>query len=154
MDAMPPGPPGPPSAPPTNSSDLISLISSNDDQIDEEIPPPPGIEAFPEPLPVTPVEPNFGDVDISEWDSNWEEDWNSEARVFRPEDPEYVPETIQEEVEWNVGDPAVPVTMNQEPVPSKSALNKMKKTELADFANARGVDSSGTKKDIIERLHS
>ncbi len=118
----------------------------------EEIPPPPGLESFPDPLPVEPSEPDFGEVNISEWDSNWEEDWNDDARVYQPADPEYVPESIQEDVDWKPGDSKVPTTKDQEPLPSKSALNKMKKGELVEFANARGVDSSGTKKDIIERL--
>ena len=39
-----------------------------------------------------------------------------------------------------------------EPLPTKTKLNKMKKAELVEFAEGRGVDSSGTKAAIIERL--
>jgi hypothetical protein len=39
-----------------------------------------------------------------------------------------------------------------EPLPSKSKLGKMKKAELAGLAKAHGLDSSGTKAAIIERL--
>jgi hypothetical protein len=97
-------------------------------------------------------EPQFDRVDIGDWDSNWNQDWKTDATVFQPENPDHVPETIQEEVEWDVGAEPAPVTKAEMPMPSKSALNKMKKTELAEFADARGVDSSGTKKDIITRL--
>ncbi len=176
MDATPPGPPsGPPAAPPMDatppgppagppSSSPVDLLGPLDSPPGpptpppsppvEDIPPPPGLETFPEPLPVEPSEPDFDDIDISEWDSNWEENWSDKATVFQPAEPEYVPESIQEDIDWNPGDPDVQVTKGQEPLPSKSALNKMKKGELVEFANARGVDSSGTKKDIIERLHS
>jgi hypothetical protein len=33
-------------------------------------------------------------------------------------------------------------------------LSKLKKSELVDIAKERGIDSSGTKKDILERLNS
>ena len=39
-----------------------------------------------------------------------------------------------------------------EPIPSKSKLNRMKKAELIDLAETHGLDSSGTKAAIIERL--
>jgi DNA-binding ferritin-like protein len=39
-----------------------------------------------------------------------------------------------------------------EPIPSKSKLNRMKKAELVDLAETHGLDSSGTKAAIIERL--
>jgi len=160
MDAEPPGPPGPPAAPPgppaAPSVDLLAPLppSAPLGLSAEEIPPPPGLESFPPPAPVEPSEPQFDQVNISEWDSNWEENWSEKARVFQPDNPKFVPESIQEEVDWKPGAPQTPVTKDQEALPSKSALNKMKKGELVDFAKGRGIDSSGTKKDIIERLHS
>ena len=39
-----------------------------------------------------------------------------------------------------------------ESMPSKSALNKMTKSELITFAEGHGVDTSGTKAVIITRL--
>ena len=41
-----------------------------------------------------------------------------------------------------------------EPVeaPSKAALNKMKKAEVVDVAESMGLDTSGTKADLIERI--
>lgn len=37
-------------------------------------------------------------------------------------------------------------------MPSKSALNKMTKSELVEFADSHGVDTAGTKSAIITRL--
>ena len=36
--------------------------------------------------------------------------------------------------------------------PSKAALNKMKKAEVVDVAESMGLDTSGTKADLIERI--
>ena len=41
-----------------------------------------------------------------------------------------------------------------ESMPSKSALNKMTKSDLIEFAQSHNVDVSGTKSQIIERLQS
>ncbi len=62
--------------------------------------------------------------------------------------------TLQEEVDWQKGDEIAPVLKSEEPLLSKSALNKMKKGELVDYAKSRGVASSGTKKDLVTRLLS
>ena len=42
----------------------------------------------------------------------------------------------------------------RESMPSKSALNKMSKADLIEFAQGHDVDVSGTKSQIIERLQS
>lgn len=123
----PPAPPGPPAAPSAPSL----------------APPAP---------PEAPAEPVFGKVDTDAWDSNWGSDWSETADVFEAEDPAHVPETIQEEVEWEAGAAPVPVVMSEMPLPSEAALKRMKKGELVDLATGRGVDGSGTKSDIIARL--
>ena len=41
-----------------------------------------------------------------------------------------------------------------ESMPTKSALNKMSKADLIEFAQGHDVDVSGTKSQIIERLQS
>jgi len=37
-------------------------------------------------------------------------------------------------------------------VPSKANLNKMKKVELVELATSLGLDTSGTKKDLVARI--
>ena len=39
-------------------------------------------------------------------------------------------------------------------LPTKSALNKMKKAELVELATSLEIDTSGTKKDLVERINS
>ena len=51
-----------------------------------------------------------------------------------------------------VGDD-VPTTVEQDPTPVGS-LDSMRKDELVDVANANGVDSSGSKAELIDRLRT
>ena len=168
VDAAPPGPPaappmdatppGPPSGPPAAPVDLSALAS--DMFSEEEIPsppsPPPVIESYTEhfepPQPITPSEPTFDKVDISAWDSNWNEDWSEKAEVYSKEDSGYVPEAVQDDVEWDAESESIPVTKNEVALPSQAAMKRMKKAELVELANDHGVDASGTKADIISRL--
>lgn len=60
---------------------------------------------------------------------------------------------FEEEVEWQEGAKPDPTKTFAE-LPNKTALNKMLKADLAELAESRGVDSSGTKPAIIERLLS
>ena len=168
MDAAPPGPPaappmdaappGPPSGPPAAPVDLSALAS--DMFSEEEIPsppsPPPVIESYTDhfepPQPIAPPEPTFDKVDISSWDSNWNEDWSEKAEVFSKEDSAYVPEAVQDDVEWDAESESIPVTKNEVALPSQAAMKRMKKAELVELANDHGVDASGTKADIISRL--
>jgi len=80
--------------------------------------------------PVAPPAPSgFGDSFVSE-------------PVPEPElEPEPEPEIVE-----------VIIETAGEPLPSQAALKRMKKGELVDLASDRGVDSTGTKSDIIARL--
>ncbi len=60
---------------------------------------------------------------------------------------EVVEEEVAEEVEEEAEEEAKPVE-----APSKAALNKMKKAEVVDVAESMGLDTSGTKADLIERI--
>ena len=132
--------------------------------MDEEIPPsppsPPGPPAasptahFAPPEPIAPAEPTFDKVDIDSWDSNWNEDWNEKANVFVTADPKHSPAAIQDDVEWDAQSEDAPDSNDQDSLPSKAALNKVKKAMLVELAKLRSVPSSGTKADIIERLLS
>ena len=87
------------------------------------------------------------------WDSSFDTEWSEEASVYEHQRKPVRQTEFEEEVEWKEGAKPDPTKTFAE-LPSKSALNKMKKAELAELAESRGVDSSGTKKDIIERLSS
>lgn len=163
MDATPPGPPA-------SSIDLLTASLT----MGEEIPPSPpasSLDAFssPTPLgppvesptahfappePIAPTEPTFDKVDIESWDSNWNEDWNEKADVFETADPKHSPAAIQDDVEWDAQSEDAPDSNDQDSLPSKAALNKMKKAMLVELAKLRNVSSSGTKVDIIQRLLS
>jgi hypothetical protein len=119
------------------------------------IPPPPSDDDPFASVPATLAtsEPDFEPVDIGKWDSNWEGNWSGKADVFVPDKEGKRKRDLQEEVEWQDGDERAPVLKSEEPLLTKAALNKMKKAELVSYAKARGVSSSGTKKDIVTRLH-
>ena len=178
MDATPPGPPmGPPAAPPMDATppgppappvDLLTASLT----MEEEIPPSPPISSldvfsppappgppvesptahFAPPEPIAPAEPTFDKVDIESWDSNWNEDWNEKANVFVTGDPKHSPAAIQDDVEWDAQSGEATESKEDSSLPSKAALNKMKKAMLVELAKLRNVPSSGTKADIIERL--
>ena len=88
------------------------------------------------------------------WSSlpNWNDDWSEKADVFSKNDPTYVPEAVQDDVEWDAESESIPVTKNEVALPSQAAMKRMKKAELVELANDHGVDGSGTKADIISRL--
>ena len=60
---------------------------------------------------------------------------------------EAVEEAVEEVEEDDSEEEAEPVE-----APSKAALNKMKKAEVVDVAESMGLDTSGTKADLIERI--
>ena len=129
MDALlPPSPPGPPE------------------------PPESPIDHFDPPEPIAPVEPTFDDVDISAWDSNWNEEWSEKADVYAKDGPKEIAPPIEEEVDWNADSEPTPSTTEKAGLPNEAALKKMKKAMLVELAKLRKVPSSGTKADIIARL--
>ena len=77
------------------------------------------------------------------------DDWDEAANVFEGDDARREPEKNFDEVGWEPGQKA-PAMIPQ--LPTKGALNKMKKADLVALAEGRGVDSEGKKDDIIERL--
>jgi hypothetical protein len=139
-----------PSPPPTPSLDLLSPPAPPG-------PPEPPVESptahFAPPEPIAPVEPTFEKVDIDTWDSNWNDDWSEKADVFATSDSKHSPAAIQDDVEWDAQSEETSDSDSDE-LPSKAALNKMKKAMLVELAKLRKVPSSGTKADIIERLLS
>ena len=159
MDVDSLGPPtGPPSGPPVAPVDLSALAGDVFEE-EEQIPSPPSppvVETYTEHFepaePIPPPEPTFDEVDISAWDSNWNEDWSENAEVFTKEDPTHVPEAVQDDVQWDQQSESIPVTKNEADLPSQAAMKRMKKAELVQLANDHGVDNSGTKADIISRL--
>jgi len=129
MDALlPPSPPGPPE------------------------PPESPIDHFDPPEPIAPVEPTFDDVDISAWDSNWNEEWSEKADVYAKDGPKEIALPIEEDVDWNADSETAPDTTEKPGLPNEAALKKMKKAMLVELAKLRKVPSSGTKADIIARL--
>jgi hypothetical protein len=133
MDALlplsPPGPPGPPAPPPESP-----------------------IDHFDPPEPIAPVEPSFEQVDISSWDSNWNEEWSQKADVYAKDGPKEITPPIEDDVEWEEESEAAPDTTKQVGSSNEAALKKMKKPVLVELAKLRKVSSSGTKADIIARL--
>jgi len=77
------------------------------------------------------------------------DDWDEAANVFEGDDAPPEPEKNFDEVGWEPGQKA-PAMIPQ--LPTKGALNKMKKADLVALAEGRDVDSEGKKDDIIERL--
>jgi len=171
-------PPGPPAGPPTAPVDL-SALDGVVEQVEEDVPPappappsmdvllspsPPGPPGPPAPSPesstdhfgppeaLAPDEPTFERVDISAWDSNWNEDWSKKADVYAKDGPKEVPAPIQDNVEWDEDSDEAPVTTEKVGLPNEAALKKMKKPVLVELAKLRKVSSSGTKADIIGRL--
>ena len=116
---------------------------------------PPDYPPSPPQSPPEPVyeEPVFDKVDTESWDSNWDEGWGETIAVYATSDPTYVPEAVQDDVEWEGNSENVShsdeVTDN---LPSEAALKRMKKAELVEMAKENDLDSSGTKADIIARL--
>ncbi len=98
-------------------------------------------------------EPLFEKVDTETWDSSWDDDWSNSADVFATSDPTHIPEAVQDDVEWD-GNTKDTSQSNQiiAALPTEAAMKRMKKAELVALANAQGVESSGTKADIIGRL--
>lgn len=54
---------------------------------------------------------------------------------------------------WTKVDDDVRTTAEQDPTPVGS-LDSQRKDDLVDLANANGVDSSGTKPELIDRLRA
>ena len=96
----------------------------------------------------------FDKVDTETWDSNWDEGWGESADVYAKTDPTHIPEAVQDDVEWSVNsnDPSPQSDEAAKDLPTEAAMKRMKKAKLVDLANSNGVDSSGTKSDIIARL--
>jgi hypothetical protein len=64
---------------------------------------------------------------------------------------------VEEPTEPVVEEPTEPVVEEIESEPDSStskSLMRLKKTELVELANLQGIDSSGTKADIVARLLS
>ena len=109
------------------------------------------------PSPPEPVfeEPIFDKVDTESWDSNWDEGWSDSTDVYATSDSTHVPEAVQDDVEWEGNSENVSHSdEGTDNLPSEAALKRMKKAELVEMAKANGLDSSGTKADIIARLLS
>ena len=109
------------------------------------------------PSPPEPVfeEPVFDKVDTESWDSNWDEGWSDSTDVYATSDSTHVPEAVQDDVEWEGNSENVSHSdEGTDNLPSEAALKRMKKAELVEMAKANGLDSSGTKADIIARLLS
>lgn len=94
-------------------------------------------------------------------------DINSDGRINLPEldialvnirntlGIEFVPyeeESTEEEVVEEEAVEEVEEEAESVEAPSKAALNKMKKAEVVDVAESMGLDTSGTKADLIERI--
>ena len=130
-------------------ADLSALVAAEAPVVEEA---PPALEAFPEPVSIAPPEPTFDAVDIDTWDSSFDADWSQEAAVFVPDPAPRDAGVMQEDVEWKTGDEVGPRTAQEVPLPSAAAMKRMKKGELVALAEARGVDSSGTKTASLARL--
>ena len=135
---------------------LLSAMPSSPPLVEEisEAPPSTLTDHFEEPGPVIPTTPRFDRVDIDSWDSNWGEDWKEDASVFVSEDTGQVPAAVQDDVEWDSEAGSEQELQIEESLPNKSTLNRMKKAELVSLAESHGVEATGTKAQIIERLLS
>jgi hypothetical protein len=94
-----------------------------------------------------------GELDLDTWDSSFDSEWSEEASVYEHQRRPVRETEFEEEVEWEEGAKPDPTKTFAE-LPNKAALNKMLKADLEGLAESRGVDSSGTKPAIIERLLS
>jgi len=65
---------------------------------------------------------------------------------------EFVPEDDGSNEESSEDDSTEDDSTEEGTAPSKSDLNKMKKAEIVEVAKSLGLDSKGTKKDLIERI--
>ena len=65
---------------------------------------------------------------------------------------EFVPEDDGSNEESSEDDSTEDDSPEEGTAPSKSDLNKMKKAEIVEVAKSLGLDSKGTKKDLIERI--
>tara|TARA_B100000700_G_C14848485_1_gene762779 strand:+ start:82 stop:480 length:399 start_codon:yes stop_codon:yes gene_type:complete len=118
-------------------------------------PSPPESPPSPPPTPPEPIfeEPVFDRVDTAAWDSNWDEGWGESAEVFVSTEPSHVPEAVQDDVDWDSSSQDAQSDGDAtESLPTAAALKRMKKSELVELAKSHGVDSAGTKADIIGRL--
>ncbi len=109
-----------------------------------------------EPAPTSAPAPKVdapGELDLDSWDSSFDSEWSEEASVYEHQRRPVRETEFEEEVEWQEGAKPDPTKTFAE-LPNKTALNKMLKAELEELAESRGVDSSGTKPAIIERLLS
>ncbi len=88
-------------------------------------------------------------VDFDEWEGHFDSEWSGDAVVYEGEN-QPPPEVEKfDEVTWDSGTEPVKTIPK---IPSKSAMNRMKKAELEQLAAARGVEVEGTKAEIIEIL--
>ena len=55
-------------------------------------------------------------------------------------------------LELGIGNELEPVVEATEPIPTEAQLKRLKKAELVQLAESQGLDSTGTKADIIARL--
>ncbi len=109
-----------------------------------------------EPEPTSAPQPKVdapGELDLDTWDSSFDSEWSEEASVYEHQRRPVRETEFEEEVEWEEGAKPDPTKTFAE-LPNKAALNKMLKADLEELAESRGVDSSGTKPAIIERLLS
>ena len=145
----------PPSGPPEISSlDPPEISPLEPPSGPPEIAPlaPPESEPAPTSAPAPKVDAP-GELDLDSWDSSFDSEWSEEASVYEHQRRPVRQTEFEEEVEWQEGAKPDPTKTFAE-LPNKTALNKMLKAELEELAESRGVDSSGTKPAIIERLLS
>jgi uncharacterized protein YpmS len=107
---------------------------------------------------------NDGNIDLPELDillMMIRSKHNIEFVEFVPEEEESSEEETSEEEsseeETSEEEPAEDDTADDDSTeeditPSKSDLNKMKKSEITELAKSLGLDSKGSKKELIERI--
>ncbi len=88
---------------------------------------------------------------FDDWESHFDNEWEGGAAVYEGENKPPEPEEKFDEVAW---DPNAAPIKTIPKLPTKSAMNKMKKGELVELAEAREISSEGTKDQIIQRLLS
>jgi hypothetical protein len=97
---------------------------------------------------------NDGNIDLPELDillMMIRSKHNIEFVEFVPEEEESSEEETSEE-EPAEDDTADDDSTEEDITPSKSDLNKMKKSEITELAKSLGLDSKGSKKELIERI--
>ena len=114
-------------------------------------PVPPTLVPDDSPAPAAPQRdlPPSEPIGDDEWVQELGDEWSEKASVFEGDDAPPEPEENFDEVGWEKGQEA-PAMIPQ--LPTKGAMNKMKKADLVELAEGRGVDSEGKKGDIIKRL--